>query len=112
MISGYAQVTKVTGIATEDTTEIFTKGTDSDFKLEYVANGSTIKEFADHELVDELTVNKVEFFTDRIFYKVTNSEGFTFGVTYTFNDSTVFFADIDGNFTEVYGEGLSFTHQY
>lgn len=112
MISGYSQITKVTGIATEDTTKVLTKETDDDLKLGYVANGSTIQEFSNYKLVDMLTVEDVEFYTDKIFYKVTNSDGHTFGITFTFKDRTVFFSDINGNFTEVHGKGLSFAHQY
>lgn len=109
---GQSQIKRVTGKLFEGEAIVSTITTDDELKLSYVANSSVIQEFRNNKLVDNLAVSKVEFFSDKIFYAVTNSLGLSFGVTYTFKDRSLFFSTVDGDFTEVHGEGLSFTHQY
>lgn len=107
-----SQVTRLTGVLTDDTVAVFSKQSDQFMKLSYQASGSYIEEYKNDKLVDKLTVNSVEFFEEKIFYNVTNDSGFTFGFTYTFEDRSVFLGDIHGNFTQLYGKGLSFSHRY
>lgn len=111
-LGSYSQVTRIDGKRTNDSLEVISKRADSDFKLSYVANSSLIQEFADDKLVDKMKVLDVQFYPDKIFYRVENSSESIFGITYTFDRKSVFFGDIDGNFVEFSGEGLSFVHQY
>lgn len=111
-LSGYSQITRITGRVTETSTEIYSKEVDEVAKISYVANGTMIQELIGSEKSDVFLVSQVTFYPDKIFYRAKDVSGRVFGITFTFADRSLFLSDIEGVFVELSGEGLSFCHQY